>query len=89
MRESKIERLYCEKIAQLGGVSYKFVSPGVRGVPDRITLLPVPQWLAQILPRYIMFVEFKAPGKKQCVRQKRESDVIRKLGFPVKVIDNA
>ncbi len=40
MLESKIEDWLSEQIKKLGGKSYKFVSPGNPGVPDRIYLFP-------------------------------------------------
>jgi hypothetical protein len=39
-RESKIEEWLNSQIKKLGCKSYKFVSPGNPGVPDRIYLLP-------------------------------------------------
>jgi hypothetical protein len=39
-RESKIEEWLNTQIKNLGCKSYKFVSPGNPGVPDRIYLLP-------------------------------------------------
>lgn len=40
MLESKIEAWLNDQIKKLGGKSYKFVSPGNPGVPDRIYLFP-------------------------------------------------
>ena len=87
MRESKIENAYRGKIEGQKGVSYKFVSPGIRGVPDRISLWPVPLELRKLISCYIEFCELKAPGKRQNARQKRECKIIRDLGFRVRVID--
>lgn len=40
MLESKIETWLNDQIKKIGGKSYKFVSPGNPGVPDRIYILP-------------------------------------------------
>ena len=40
MRERDVERYLRERVKQLGGRAYKFVSPGNNGVPDRIVMLP-------------------------------------------------
>ena len=84
MRESKIESRY-KKVTS--GKFYKFISPGVRGVPDRIVLNYIPEDMRKIVSRYIFFIEFKAPGKKPNTRQAREIQSIRDLGFLVEVID--
>ena len=36
MREKQIERHLVEGVKKLGGMCFKFVSPGTLGVPDRI-----------------------------------------------------
>lgn len=54
MRESTLERRLVREVERIGGRALKFVSPGHRGVPDRIVILPDGQ---------IAFVEMKAPGK--------------------------
>ena len=55
MRERDVERYLRERVKQLGGRAYKFVSPGNNGVPDRIVMLPGGK---------LFFVELKAPGKE-------------------------
>lgn len=40
MRESELERKLTVGIKHLGGIAYKFTSPGNAGVPDRIVVLP-------------------------------------------------
>ena len=39
-RERTVERRFRELAARHGGVAFKWESPGVAGVPDRILLLP-------------------------------------------------
>jgi hypothetical protein len=40
MLEASVEQYLIDTVAVLGGMSYKFVVPGVRGYPDRIVKLP-------------------------------------------------
>jgi hypothetical protein len=74
-------------IKKLGGLALKFVSPGTRGVPDRIILLPIPQEHREIVAKYIWFVECKTPGEKPRPDQAAVHRKFRKLGFRVEVID--
>ena len=77
MLEREIENYLNDNIKKLGGRAYKFISPGNRGVPDRMILLPGGQ---------IIFVELKTkdryPTKLQRVQIKR----MRDLGADVRVI---
>jgi len=79
MLERDIEKALIRRIKTLGGIAYKFVSPGVTGVPDRMCLFPNGK---------LVFIELKAPRKQPTVRQLREHERIRSLGFTVLVIDN-
>ena len=54
MLERDIERRVSEIAKKNGWLSFKFVSPAQRGVPDRIFMKD----------GRIVFIEFKAPGKK-------------------------
>jgi hypothetical protein len=40
MRESEIERHFVWTVERMGGITYKFTSPGRKGVADRIACLP-------------------------------------------------
>ena len=40
MLEKTVERHLVNGIKKLGGICYKFVSPGTTGVPDRIVIMP-------------------------------------------------
>lgn len=79
MRERGIEAYLRDQIKRLGGIAYKFVSPGNAGVPDRLVLLPAGR---------VAFVELKAPGKQPTPLQQRQQQRIRDLGFTVLVIDS-
>lgn len=79
MRESKIEQALTRRVKELGGMCEKFVSPGRRGVPDRLVTLP---------GGVIVFVELKAPNKEPSQTQQRDHERRRALGCDVRVIDN-
>lgn len=77
--EAKLERevrLYAEK---RGVITYKFVSPAHRGVPDRIFIAPGGK---------ILFLEFKAEGKKPSPLQAREIKRLRDQGVDVRWTSN-
>lgn len=75
--EKDIEKYLTRQIKLIGGLCYKFTSPGVRGVPDRI-----------VLHRgNVFFVEVKRPGGKP---RKDQLKIIEKFNnqlIPVFVID--
>ena len=77
MEESRIERWITERVKELGGRSYKWVSPGSDGVPDRIYLLPGGR---------IVFAELKAREGRLSKIQEKQIGLIRKLGFRCEVI---
>lgn len=79
MREKDIESKLRDGIKKLGGIAYKFTSPGNNGVPDRIVMLP---------RGIIKFVELKRPGGKTSKIQDMQIARIKKLGFDVRVIDS-
>ena len=77
MRESEIERKLVHEVRQMGGMAYKFVSPGNTGVPDRIVVMP---------GGVIIFVELKAEAGRLTNGQKRQISKLRGLGMKVVVI---
>lgn len=79
MRESTIEAYLRDRVKELGGKAYKFVSPGNDGVPDRLVCLP---------GGHVTFVELKAPGKESTRLQILQQEKLRSLGFVVEVIDS-
>ena len=75
--ESELEK-ECRQLAlDAGGELLKWVRPGVRGVPDRILLMP---------NGFIVFIEFKAPGEKPKPWQDRWLKRLRTLGFDAVVV---
>lgn len=68
--EKRVEALLVSGVKQMGGVAYKFVSPGNSGVPDRIILMPGGK---------IYFVELKREDGQLTNLQKRQINRIRKL----------
>ena len=76
MLEKEVERKLKSRVEEIGrGVMcLKFESPGFTGVPDRIILLP---------GGMAVFVELKAPGKKERARQVLVQSRLRDLGFQV------
>ena len=74
MREKEIEKKLTQMVKQAGGICPKLVSPGFDGMPDRMVLLPNGR---------IGFVEVKTPGEKP-----RPLQLLRRLGFPVYVLDD-
>nr|DAM27364.1 MAG TPA: Nuclease [Caudoviricetes sp.] len=79
MREQNIEKYLTERMKKIGGKSYKWVSPGNSGVPDRLIIFPDGQ---------IVFVELKAPGNTPTKRQRFVHRELRKLNCNVLVIDS-
>lgn len=87
IRESQVEDDHRDAVAADGGISFKFVSPARRSVPDRLDLRPVPPEHRDLVARYVRFTECKRPGEKPTPSQLREHERIRALGFVVDVVD--
>lgn len=79
MRESTIERYLVKQVKKRGGIAYKWVSPGNKGVPDRIVIFPG-GWIA--------LIELKAPGKTLSLVQRQQRARLNELGCGVRVIDS-
>lgn len=77
MRESILEQKFKKAVEAEGGLCLKFVSPGKRGVPDRICLFPGGK---------IVFAEIKAPGGRLHPLQKKCIRKFSQLGHDVVVI---
>jgi hypothetical protein len=79
MLEKKIEQALLERVKTLNGTCEKFVSPGRRGVPDRIVTLPGGR---------IIFVELKSPTGRLSPSQIRDHERRIQMGCDVRVINN-
>lgn len=75
--EKHIERRLCTAVKKLHGLSIKFTSPGMQGVPDRIVIIPL---------RKIFFVELKASVGVLSPMQIAVHKLFAILGFPVHVL---
>jgi hypothetical protein len=82
--ESDVERYFSRRVKALHGKTYKFISPGNAGVPDRITIFPD----KQTGNARIWFVELKRPGKSPRVQQKVKIRELELLGAKCAVIDS-
>ena len=78
IRERDIERKVCDLAKAAGWLTYKFVSPSQRGVPDRIFIR-----LGEIV-----FIEFKAPGAMPTKLQWRMIERLCGHGCDVYVCDS-
>ncbi|MRI74088.1 VRR-NUC domain-containing protein [Enterococcus mundtii] len=75
--ENDIEKYMVKQVKKIGGLCYKWVSPGTRGVPDRIV----------IYQRNIFLVELKRPGERPRKDQLKTIEKINDQRVPVLVID--
>lgn len=77
MRESVVEKELVRSVRLLGGVCYKWVSPGTTGVPDRIVILPGGR---------VHFVELKTDTGEPSARQLHVIETLNGLGVPVHIL---
>lgn len=77
MLEKEIEKFLIKEIKKLGGLCYKWVSPGSAGVPDRIVLLP---------NRPVMFVELKTDKGKLSRLQEVQIKKLRTINDQVYIL---
>lgn len=75
--ENDIENYLIKKVELLGGLCMKFVSPGRRGVPDRIILIDGKTF----------FVELKRPGGVLRKDQLKMKEKFEKQGVSVYVVE--
>lgn len=76
MRESTIERYLVKQVAKAGGRAYKWVSPGNRGVPDRLVMFR----------NVVVFAEVKTETGRLSSQQEIQHRKIRDFNFPVWVL---
>lgn len=77
-KESTIEQAVTRHAKKCGWLSIKLQDMNFRGLPDRLYLHD----------GRVMFVEFKAPGKKPRKSQTLVHRILREHGAEVHVIDN-
>jgi hypothetical protein len=88
MLEKKVEKKICKTVADAGGCAYKFSSPARPGVPDRLVILPIPDFMREIISQYVFMIEVKAPGKKTSPLQNAVIDELQTLGITVYIVDD-
>lgn len=79
MTEKELELMLVKEVKRRGGRAFKFISPGINGVPDRLVLMPDGK---------VGFVEVKAPGKKMRPLQIKRKGELESLGFLVYCLDD-
>ena len=77
MLEKEVEKKLIDGIRKLGGRTYKWVSPGNNGVPDRIAIMPGGR---------ILFCELKTTTGQVSKLQKLQISLLSQLGCDVRVI---
>jgi len=82
MLEKELEQKCCNLARAKGWQVYKFVSPGQRGVPDRLFIKGSPKGTL------VVFVEFKRKGNRPTPLQERKIAQLRDAGCRVLVIDD-
>lgn len=82
MRESLIEKKICDAAKKAGWTVHPKAAIGTRGWPDRTFSK------AKFDGMCLIFVEFKAPGKKPTRLQDHVHEKLRAKGYHVYVIDS-
>lgn len=77
--EKVFERELSKYVDDSGGMAVKLLSQFIKGLPDRVLLLP---------GGVVVFVEFKSAGKKPTKIQSYIHAKIQSLGFLVYVVDS-
>ena len=77
--EKVFERELSKFVEESGGIAVKLLSQFIKGLPDRMFLLP---------GGVVIFVEFKSTGKMPTKIQSYIHAKIRALGFLVYVVDS-
>lgn len=77
MLEKEVEKFLIREVKKLGGISFKFISLGNAGVPDRIVILPNGK---------VLFAELKTDKGKLTKLQEVQIKKISDLGADVRVL---
>ena len=80
MLEKRVEQMLTRGVEALGGKSFKWVSPGHDGVPDRIIVMP---------GGYVYFVEMKAETGELSALQRFQLRQLKSLGCHALVLHGA
>jgi len=75
--EHKVEAYLHDKVVAMGGTTRKFVSPGHRGVADRLVFMPEGR---------IYLIEIKTKNGDESFQQRRERLRMLSLGFNAVVL---
>ncbi len=78
MREKIIEQYLVDEVEKLGGIAYKFKSPGRKNVPDRLCIF---------YNNIHAFVECKATDEEPTPAQYREIDRLKDRGHRALWVD--
>jgi len=78
--EKTLERKLCRKVKDLGGWPIKISSQFIKGLPDRLILMP---------GGFIYFVELKTTKQKPRKIQVFVHNKLMSLGFTVTIIDSS
>lgn len=76
--EKEVEAMLRKRVNNIGGLFYKFVSPGNNGVPDRIAVLPGGK---------VYFIELKKDGETPRKLQVWQQNRLRRLGCDVRTVE--
>ena len=79
MTEKELELMLVREVKRRGGRAFKFISPGINGMPDRLVLMPGGR---------AGFVEVKAPGKNMRPNQIKRKNELESLRFLVYCLDD-
>ena len=77
--EKIIEKYLHDRVTEVGGTTFKFVSPGMKGVPDRVCLHPA---------FGVAFIECKTKAGKLSIHQRKCFARISAAGSMVFVINS-
>ena len=83
--EKAVEKYLREQVEEVGGLCLKWVSPGMRGVPDRIIIFP------PFIPKgqgALWFMEVKKPGEVLSSAQERMAHRLTSRGQLVGMVDS-